>query len=88
MIRQSFLVTAGMAFADTRNASHTTGDFVLIGRVGALCGNVLRVSGRFFASEHAIVVTPAKSSDVAFLAIALARMNLNRLSELFLRNQS
>ncbi len=64
----------------TRTFTHE-GDFVLVGRVGALCGNVLRVSGRFFASEHAIVVTPTKAADPDFLSLILARMNLNRLSE-------
>ena len=33
------------------------GNYVLIGRQGALCGNIQYVSGRFFASEHALVAT-------------------------------
>ncbi|TBN43625.1 restriction endonuclease subunit S [Paracoccus subflavus] len=57
------------------------GDFVLIGRVGALCGNILRVSGRFFASEHAIVVAPRETTDPNFLGMVLSRMRLGRLSE-------
>lgn len=57
------------------------GDFVLVGRQGALCGNVTTVSGRFFASEHAIVVTPNRHLDFRWLALVLERMDLNQFSE-------
>lgn len=57
------------------------GEYALIGRQGALCGNVMMVSGRFFASEHAIVVTPSAQTDIRWLARMLERMELNRLSE-------
>jgi type I restriction enzyme, S subunit len=57
------------------------GDFVLIGRQGALCGNITRVSGKFFASEHAVVVTVNKDMDVDWLSQKLDNMNLNQYSE-------
>lgn len=63
-------------------SSHThEGKYALIGRQGALCGNVIGVSGKFFASEHAIVVTPLKDTDISWLTFVLRRMNLNRYSE-------
>jgi len=57
------------------------GDFVLIGRQGALCGNVTRVSGTFYASEHAVVCEPAPEISPDWLFFVLARSQLNRLSE-------
>ena len=57
------------------------GEFVLIGRQGALCGNVSRASGKFFASEHAVVCTPHHRVDTRWLGAALERMNLNQYSE-------
>jgi type I restriction enzyme S subunit len=57
------------------------GDYCLIGRVGALCGNLLKVSGQFFASEHAIVVRAFENVDVAWLTLALGTLNLNRRAE-------
>lgn len=57
------------------------GAYALIGRQGALCGNVLCVTGQFFASEHAIVVTPLKGTDIRWLGVVLTEMNLNQYSE-------
>lgn len=57
------------------------GGYALIGRQGALCGNVTFVSGKFFASEHALVVSAEPDTDIRWLAIILERMNLNQYSE-------
>lgn len=46
-----------MVCEDIRILYTHNGIFALIGRQGALCGNVHFVSGRFWASEHAIVST-------------------------------
>ena len=53
----------------------------MIGRQGALCGNVQYVAGKFFASEHAVVVTPNAKTDVKWLYYILTDMNLNQYSE-------
>jgi type I restriction enzyme, S subunit len=57
------------------------GSYALIGRQGALCGNILGVEGRFFASEHAIVVTASARTDIRWLTFVLGQMRLNQYSE-------
>ena len=57
------------------------GSFALIGRQGALCGNVVPAEGQFFASEHAVVVTARQGVDIRWLTYVLGRMHLNRYSE-------
>jgi type I restriction enzyme S subunit len=56
------------------------GTFVLIGRQGALCGNINYASGRFWASEHAVVVIPLRPLVTAWLGELLRAMNLNQYS--------
>jgi type I restriction enzyme S subunit len=56
------------------------GDYILVGRQGALCGNVHRVSGKFWASEHAIVVTPFSWVNVDWFGSVLRVMDLNQYS--------
>lgn len=56
------------------------GDYVLIGRQGALCGNINIAHGKFFASEHAIVVHPIWEFDTDWMAYQLTTMNLNQYS--------
>src|SRR5690606_16058410 len=56
------------------------GDFVLVGRQGALCGNVNYANGRFWASEHAVVVTPVKQASITWLGELLRAANLGQYS--------
>lgn len=55
-------------------------DRVLIGRQGALCGNVHLAKGPFWASEHALVVRPFVDIDLQWLAYTLGALDLGRLS--------
>lgn len=64
----------------TKNKTHS-GDYALIGRQGALCGNVFGVSGDFYASEHAVVVTPSDEIEIKWLTFVLKKMGLNQYSE-------
>ena len=57
------------------------GNYLLIGRQGALCGNIQRVSDKVYISEHAIAVQTNSNNDIDFLAYKLEYKNLNRLSE-------
>ncbi|WP_234435743.1 restriction endonuclease subunit S [Streptomyces sp. NRRL F-2747] len=57
------------------------GTCILIGRQGALCGNVHLVSGEYWASEHAIVARPGDTVDPRWLAHLLEVMNLGQYSQ-------
>ncbi len=50
----------------------------IIGRQGALCGNVNLAIAPFYATEHAVVVTPIIDIDVIWLYYQLSLMKLNQ----------
>jgi type I restriction enzyme S subunit len=54
------------------------GDFVLIGRQGALCGNVKIAKGQFHATEHAVVCSPKMQFETYWLYYLLVIVNLNK----------
>ncbi len=56
------------------------GNFALIGRQGALCGNVHIARGRFWASEHAVVATLRHGHALEWFGAVLEAMNLNQYS--------
>ena len=57
---------------------NVNGNFLLVGRQGALCGNVHCVSGKFWATEHAVVTTPSKITNIRYLYYLLIAMDLNQ----------
>ncbi len=56
------------------------GEFVVIGRQGALCGNINYAHGKFWASEHAVVARPLVRLNTHWLGEMLRAMNLNQHS--------
>ena len=64
-------------YSDTYNHD---GIYALIGRQGALCGNMNISSGKAYFTEHAIAVRANKSSETRFLFYLLGNMNLGQYS--------
>lgn len=57
------------------------GYFPLIGRQGALCGNINYASGQFWATEHAVVVSSKREINTYWIGELLRVMNLNQYSQ-------
>jgi len=56
------------------------GSHVLIGRQGAYCGNIKYGYSKFWASEHAVVVSPTVDYEIVYLGELLRTMNLGQYS--------
>lgn len=56
------------------------GDYILIGRQGALCGNINYAHGKFWATEHAVVCYPKREFAYKWLGELLRAMNLGQYS--------
>lgn len=54
------------------------GKYNIIGRQGALCGCINVAEGKFYATEHAVIVTPITVTDFEFLHESLVRANINQ----------
>ncbi len=74
-------VFGGNGFRGYTDKYTNDGKYALIGRQGALCGNVNYAEGKFFASEHAVVVYTLHNEDIVWLGEAIKCSNLNRLSQ-------
>ncbi len=57
---------------------NVSGKFILVGRQGALCGNVHLVEGNFWATEHALITMLYSNMEVRFIAYMMVAMNLNQ----------
>jgi type I restriction enzyme S subunit len=57
------------------------GSHVLIGRQGAHCGNIKYAHDKFWATEHAVVITFKSSINIDCFGELLRAMNLNQYNE-------
>ena len=64
-------------FADRFNYD---GNYALIGRQGALCGNMNYSTGRAYFTEHAVAVQANDNNSTRFLFYLLDTMNLGQYS--------
>ena len=53
-------------------------EIILVGRQGALCGNVHKVKGKIWATEHAVVTKNKENTNINYLFYMLVSMNLNQ----------
>jgi type I restriction enzyme S subunit len=74
-------VFGGNGIRGYTSANTHCGKYVLIGRQGALCGNINYASGCFWASEHAVVVDLKGEDEVVWLGELLRSMDLNQYSQ-------
>ena len=54
------------------------GNYPIIGRQGALCGNINLANGQFYATEHAVCVKTFANTDVLWCCYFLTALNLNQ----------
>ena len=57
------------------------GEYVVVGRQGALCGNVRLIQGQNYLSEHAIAVRANEENETKFLLYLLDFMKLGQNSD-------
>lgn len=58
--------------------SNQIGPSAIIGRQGALCGNVKYTDGLYYATEHAVVVKPKEEVNIKWAFYKLQQMDLNQ----------
>jgi len=76
-----FAVYGGNGLRGYTDSFTHEGKFILVGRQGALCGNVNVVDGNNYISEHAIAIQANQNNSTDWLAYWLDKMKLNRFSE-------
>ncbi|MBK8319969.1 MAG: restriction endonuclease subunit S [Betaproteobacteria bacterium] len=76
----AFPVYGGNGLRGYTNRLTHTGEYLLVGRQGALCGNVHHITGEFWASEHAVVCTFITNDIPRWAFYMLGFMDLGQYS--------
>ena len=76
----SYPVYGGNGLRGYYEAYSNEGDYVLVGRQGALCGNINYAFGRFWATDHAVVCYPRRNFSLIWFGETLRSMNLGQYS--------
>lgn len=79
-IENPYPVYGGNGIRGLAEKYNHNGDYILIGRQGALCGNINYASGKFWATEHAVVVYKKKEYNLTWLGELFRVMNFNQYS--------
>ncbi|MBQ4900307.1 restriction endonuclease subunit S [Paenibacillus sp. Marseille-P2973] len=73
-------VYGGNGIRGYTNKYNHDGEFALIGRQGALCGNMQYSCGKAYFTEHAVAVSANYENETRFLYYLFGKMNLGQYS--------
>ncbi len=73
-------VFGGNGLLDFHNKENHEGDVLIIGRVGAQCGNVHSYSGKVWITDNSIGLVPKVEINLRFFLYQLKNLKLNKLS--------
>ncbi|WP_312921595.1 restriction endonuclease subunit S [Empedobacter brevis] len=79
IVEGDYPVYGGNGIMGYHNEYNFSGDYIIIGRVGALCGNVRYVSGDFWLTDNAFRIDDYKADfDKKYLEYYLNHLNLRK----------
>lgn len=74
----AYLCYGGNGVRDYVKSYNREGNYPIIGRQGALCGNIKNAKGKFYATEHAVCVETFSQTNVEWACAFLEALNLNQ----------
>jgi type I restriction enzyme S subunit len=74
-------VYGGNGFLGFSDEFNVNGESIIIGRVGALCGNIHISRKKRFISDNALIYTCKGNCNLDFIAFCMSAFDLNRLNE-------
>lgn len=76
----AYPVFGGNGIRGYYNKYNINGKYILIGRQGALCGNIHKVDGKVWATDHAVITEFHSNVNIDYAYYLLLNMNLNQYS--------